>query len=79
MDTVEYNSLDSEQFETYQSIPEKKKSLTKTLLIIALIGIAAYAGYQLGKRMKNSRASSNKKEEKIRSKNFKVFESGSNG
>ena len=78
MDTVEYNSLDSEQFETYQSIPEKKKSYTKILLVLALIGIAAYAGYQLGKRMKNSRASSYKKEENIRSRNFKVFESGTN-
>lgn len=78
MDTIEFNSLDSEQFETYQSIPEKKKSYTKILLVLALIGIAAYAGYQLGKRMKNSRASGNKKEENLRSKNFKVFESGTN-
>ena len=73
MDTVEYNSLDSEQFETYQSIPEKKKSNYKILLVLVLIGIAAYAGYQLGKRMKNNRAPSNKKEENVSSKNLKVF------
>jgi hypothetical protein len=76
MDTIEYNSLDSEQFESYQSIPEKKKSNNKILLVLALIGIAAYIGYQIGKRMKNFKASSNKREENIRSKNFKVFESG---
>ena len=78
MDTVEYNSFDSEQFETYQSIPEKKKSNNKILIVLALIGIAAYLGYQLGKRIKNFRATSNKKEENVSSKNFKVFESGTN-
>ena len=75
MDTIEYNSLDSEQFESYQSIPEKKKSNNKIFLVLALIGVAAFIGYHLGKR-KKFRASDNKREENARSKDFKVFDSG---
>lgn len=48
MDTFEYNSLDSQQFDEFKSIPDQKKSNLRIWGFIAVISIAALAGYLIG-------------------------------